>query len=490
MRTWYKIGLLLCLLAAIGSCKKFLAVKPLDTLSGNDFWKTKTDAQKAVTGVYAILLGKFTRGILYNAGDFRAGNWNWYDKTNLKMLGTNRMLETSNGDGAEDPRNWTEFYQAIAAANLCIDRIPGIQDPAFSDRDKKALVAEAKFIRTFIYFYMVRLYGDVPLQLSPYDKDLRPREKMLTVLEVCRKDLAAAKDDLPVAYEDPTNRAVRGTKGAALALMAHMNMWSAGFDKANQQQYWTATAALIKELMDLHQYILLPYTKETFKSIFKGRSEEGIFELSLDANYGGQFHQLICQWTLHEPYIRSGGDGYFSEITPIIKHLDRMYPRGESDKRFDLWFDDPYSTRNGQSAMFLKFSAITNPVSRDYDANLIFFRYADVILLRAEALAYLGQNAEAVNMLNMVRDRAGAKEYNGGGGVALQDAIFVEREKEMMGEGHLYYDLLRTGRIMDKNVTENPLTADQMEKRAWTWPISDDAVKNNPLVTKNQYWIQ
>lgn len=90
----------------------------------------------------------------------------------------------------------------------------------------------------------------------------------------------------------------------------------------------------------------------------------------------------------------------------------------------------------------------------------------------------------------MIRDRAGAKVYNGGGGKALQDAIFYEREKEMMGEGHLWYDLVRTGRVMDKNVTEDPLTQDQMDKGAWTWPISQSAVTNNPLVTRNQYWIQ
>lgn len=482
--------MLICLLLAAGSCKKFLEVKPLDTLSGNDFWKTRGDAQKAINGTYALLLDKYTRSILYNVGDFRAGNWNWFDKTNLRMLGTNRMLNTGNGDGAEDPRDWLGFYKTIAYANLCIDRIPGIDDPVFSSREKKALVAEARFIRAFVYFIMVRLYGDVPLQMDPYDITLRPREKMLTVLDVCLKDLDACKDDLPLSYDDPTYRAVRATKGAALALMANMNMWSAGFDKANQQQYWTQTAALTKELMDLNQYKLLPYTKETFQTIFKGRSEEGIFELSLDANYGGKFHSLICQWTLHEPYIRSGLGGFKSEITPIIKHMDRMYPRGESDKRFDLWFDDPYSTQNGQSAMFLKFSAITDPSTRDYDANFIFFRYAGIILLRAEALADLGQDPEAIKMLNLVRDRAGAKLYTGSGGNALKDAVFFERERELIGEGHLWYDLIRTGRITDKNITEDALTQDQFDKGAWTWPIADAAVSNNPLITKNQYWIQ
>lgn len=487
MNKWYKIGLLICLLAIVGACKKFLEVKPLDTLSGKDFWKTQRDAESAINGAYGILLTKFTRGILYNAGDFRAGNWNWFGKNNLRMLGLNQMLATGGGDGADNAQDWGEFYQAIALSNLCIDRISGVQDPNFSGRDKKALTAEAHFIRAFTYFYMVRLYGDVPLQTNAYDTKLQPREKMLTVLDFCLKDLEAIKEDLPLSYDDPTNRAVRGTKGGALALMAHINMWAAGFDKPNEKKYWTQTAALVKELMDLNVYKLLPYTKETFQAIFKGRSEEGIFELSLDANYGGKFHSLICQWTLHEPYIHDKIGGK-SEITPMIRHLDRIYPRGEYDKRLELWFYNPYST--DQTPMFLKYSAITDPETRDYDANLIFFRYADVILLRAEALAYLNETGESIKMLNLVRDRASAKLYNGGGGKALQDAVFLEREKELMGEGHLWYDLVRTGRITDKNVTENSLTQQQLDMGAWTWPISNSAVTNNPLITRNQYWIQ
>ncbi|MDR6569440.1 Starch-binding associating with outer membrane [Chitinophaga ginsengisegetis] len=489
MKHWFKIGILFCLLLGVGSCKKFLEVKPLDTLSGKDFWKTRGDAQKAISGAYAKLLQKFTNGVVYNVGDFRPGNWNWFDKNGFRNLAANRLLQAG-GDGIEDIPDWGLFYQAIATANLCIDRIPGIEDPAFSSKEKKALVAEARFIRAFIYFYMTRLYGDVPLQTDPYDITLRPREKMLTVLDFCLKDLEACKEDMVISYDDPTNRAVRGTKGAALALMAHINMWSAGFDPANQQKYWTQTADLIKELMDLHEYKLLPYTKETFQTIFKGRSEEGIFELSLDANYGGAFHYLICQWTLHDPIIRDGLNGN-SEITPMVRHLDRVYPRGESDRRLELWFDDPYASKGEKKPMFLKFSAITNPITRDYDANFILFRYADVILLRAEALANLGnRNAEAIAMLNLVRDRAGAKLYAGGGGEPLKTAIFYEREKELMGEGHLWYDLIRTGRIGDRTLTENPLTPDLMEKGAWTWPIATSAVNNNPLVTRNQYWIQ
>ncbi len=222
MQTRYKTGLLigLGLLLLCISCKKFLIVKPVDTLSGSEFWQNRADAEKAINGAYRLLLDKFLESTLYNTGDFRAGWWNWFDKRNLAALGRNDMLgsDLASSDGSDQPKNWTQFYRTIAAANLCIDRIPGIEDPGFTQQQRKALVAEARFIRAFTYFYMVRLYGDVPLQLNPYETDIKPRIDMLTVLDTCIQDLRGCEQDLPVAYDDPTFRAVRGTGARPLPL--------------------------------------------------------------------------------------------------------------------------------------------------------------------------------------------------------------------------------------------------------------------------------
>lgn len=494
MKTSYHIGIIICWVFLASSCKKFLNVKPIDQLSGNSFWQNEQDAQAGINGAYSLLEKKFLASTLYNDGDFRAGNWNWFNKLNLATLASNNLLsaDLNAQDATADPKNsWSGFYQAIAAANICIDRIPGISDPSFSSSMKRQLVAEAKFIRAFTYFWMVRLYGDVPLQNDPYNTDNKPRTDMIQVMDTCINDLNSCKDDLPTEYTDPTNRAVRATKGAALALMAHMYMWNAGFDKANQKADWQQAADLTKQVMDLGVYELLPYTDlESVQTIFKGRSKEGIFELSLDINYGTQFHSLICQWTLHMPYINSSTSlygGYGCEITPEKTMLDKLYPPGTPDSRFTLWFDDPYSTKNPQSAMFLKYSSVSDPAARNYDANFILMRYAGIVLLRAEALADLGQDGEAVTYLNMIRKRASTPTYSGSG-QALKDAIFLEREKELMGEGWLWYDLVRTGRVLDQNSTEDYLTPTEFEAGAWTWPIPASAMQLDPLVKQTQYW--
>src|SRR5699024_6955197 len=482
------------LMGVTTSCKKFLYVKPIDQLTGNNFWEDRDDAEAAIHGAYRLLLNKITFSTLYNDGDFRAGGWNWFNKRNFQMLSENKMLspDLNYQDNTADPAySWVDFYRTIAVANLCVDRIPEIEDPSLSTSTKKSLVAEAKFIRAFTYFYMVRLYGDVPLQFDAYNQEKKERTNMITVLDTCIQDLKKSEHNLPINYQDPTNRAVRATRGAALTLMANMYMWKAGFDEENQKNCWEQTVKLSQQVMDLGVYELLPYSSfEDIQTIFKGRSKEGIFELSLSANYGVSSHTLISQWTMHEPYIHVGLYGGFgSEITPKEEMLDKLFPPGVPDKRFEYWFDDPYSTENPQSAMFLKFASVEDAQSRDFDANYIFFRYAGLLLLRAEAMAKLNKPNEAIALLNEIRKRAGTPDYSGGGGQDLKDAIFMERRKELIGEGWLWYDLVRTKRVLDPNETTNNLSEDDFERGAWTWPIPSSAINDNPHLKQTLYWL-
>jgi hypothetical protein len=116
-------------------------------------------------------------------------------------------------------------------------------------------------------------------------------------------------------------------------------------------------------------------------------------------------------------------------------------------------------------------------------------RYSDAILLRAEALANLDPNDPiAIECLNEVRRRAVATPFTEGSG-NLRDAIFLERSKELMGEGSRYFDLVRTKRVLSKEWTDNPLTSDKFNRGGWTWPIHPNALFNNPKMSLNTYWI-
>jgi hypothetical protein len=120
--------------------------------------------------------------------------------------------------------------------------------------------------------------------------------------------------------------------------------------------------------------------------------------------------------------------------------------------------------------------------------NQIVFRYADALLLYAEALAALGtDDAKACELLNRIRRRAHASEIIASGN-DLMDAIFWERNRELIGEGHYYYDLVRTGRVYDRSYCMNPMTRTNFNVGAWTWPIHKNALTNNTLMQQNLFW--
>jgi hypothetical protein len=142
--------------------------------------------------------------------------------------------------------------------------------------------------------------------------------------------------------------------------------------------------------------------------------------------------------------------------------------------------------------MMLKFAQnafATGEEDSNPDNTFMIFRYAGEILLCAEAMAELGQDNEAIALVNKVRDRAEASQYSGSGGQDLKDFIFLERSRELMGEGHHYFDLVRTRRILSSEWSYNVLTLDKFNRGAWTWPISSDALTNNPFMTLNAYWV-
>ncbi|MEO6520290.1 MAG: RagB/SusD family nutrient uptake outer membrane protein [Mucilaginibacter sp.] len=501
---------LICLLIVVVctgqyGCKKFLEVTPIDKLSGITFWQSQSDVDAFATDIYAQFRNKLTSTEFMPAiGELRAGyvlpatvaNNNSAGEKNLRLVYNAfaaNNLRASNG-GVLDPTQawsgiglsnitkWYEFYSVIQDANIMYDRVnKGV--PGVTAADRKRYMAEAIFLRCFTYFYMVRIYGDVTYYTQPYQQDPLPRMNFVTVLNKCIAELAPVKNDLPVAYPDPALLAIRATRGAADDLLMNMNMWNAGFDQANQATYYQNTADLGAEIIASNTYQLLPL--ENFDQVMRGKSTEGIFEFAQNVNYEGapNVRAFFGEMMLRSPNSNNtSSNAYF-----LATYLQRLYPTGIADKRFDLWFDNTWLSQNG-SFQLLKFKGSIIPATGVPEWGFIMFRYAEAILLRAEALAGLGNDAEAAKMLNMIRSRAGAPAYAGPGGQDLQDAIFNERCKELMGEGYLYFDLIRTRRILNSQWTPNYLTQDQFDKGGWTWPIDVSALYNNPYMSLNTYW--
>lgn len=504
-----KIIYLLALVLIVGQtgCKKFLNVKPLDKLAGNSFFQDRQDVESNVWDTYGLLRDKTgAYPFLPWAGDLRSGMMGAApeatDRDYRFMVPMNDLSEILTGSNANtwwwvgtfgtgNFFTWKGYYQVIAAANNLYFEVGRKPISGLSDKDVKSYQAEAVFLRCLTYFFIVRTWGDVPYYTDAYHETPLPREDMVTVMNNCIDDLVKVKDDLPWTYTDPALRGVRATKGSALALLMNMAMWNAGFDKGNLKQYAQKTADWGKEIIDSKSYELLPM--EDFHTMFKGRSKEGLFEIAQNSNYGEVLsYNTFPDMVLHYPYKRPISTHHYSFCYYRSTFLQMLFPTGQPDLRVQYWFDENMMVDNG-NFQYLKFTnvfAIEDGEDVNPDNNIIIFRYAGAILLRAEALADLGQTDEAVKMLNLVRARAHATLYSGGGGDNLLTAIFAERAKELMGEGHYYYDLVRTGKVMDQQWDYYPLTKAQFDNRAWTWPLNPSVQNNNPYIQLNSYWLK
>jgi hypothetical protein len=532
---------IICLLIVVSasqySCKKFLDITPIDKLTGNNFYKSPEDIEANITDMYGQLFDKYTRTAFAGAtGEFRSGevvpalqggegrygtarigghtriapnpNGNTEkqsiplttvnDRTLLEAVQRGRPWE---GYRFWDLTIWNEYYKVIQSANILVSKLEeGI--PALSEQQTKRYIAEAKFIRSFCYFTMVRLYGDVIYYTKAFQKDPLPRENMVSVISKCIADLKPNYKDLPLTFTDPSLRGVRATQGAAIGLLMNMNMWNAGFDIPNRAAYWTETAILGEEIMTSGAFRLLPLTE--WATVAKGRSEESLFELFRTLNYNNDLNNPFEQSYayspfgdafIHFPYKQPEYTHRYSFNVMTEEYMKKLYPDA-SDQRLTVWFVAPFD-QNPETFQLRKFALNTfiDANRPDLDLNpdntYLIMRYSDAILLRAEALANLGGSNEtaAIDALNVVRLRGGASLYPANQYSGLKEAIFWERAKELMGEGSRYFDLVRTRRILNREWTDNPLTSDKFNRGGWTWPIDQSALTNNPYMTLNNYWI-
>ncbi|MCH5598275.1 RagB/SusD family nutrient uptake outer membrane protein [Niabella ginsengisoli] len=494
MRLYYTLILLFAVLA-VTSCKKFLDVAPADRTGSSSFWQTREDVESAVINCYGFVFEKFNdfnSPVIPAVGDMRCGGIGGVVGAGqlglgFKTISNNDLSNTTDLNVPErynlvDIDDWAPYFESIANCNITLSEIEKME--ALTDDEKNRYEAEVKFVRAFTYFYICRLYGDVPFYTEPYDKTPRPRTSFVTIFNTLIAELDAVKDDLPWTPSNTSDLGVRANRASIYTLIAHLNMWVAGFDKANQNKYWQDAAQKCLAVKNSGEFELLPL--EETKRIFKGKTKESIFEFELNRNYGNTSRYVnLGQWMTHSPIVNYGAN---SDLFFSRELMERIYPPDKPDKRRDIWFYLPYV--NNQTFMFLKQINVADPAGDwIFEDNLMIFRYADVLLLGAEAFANLNNNTEAISMLNMVRERAGANLF-AAGAENLSDAIFWERQKELIGEGHRWYDFVRTGRVLDPNQALTYLTQEEFDRGAWTWPIDAKARINNPEIVLNLYWVR
>lgn len=486
------------------SCKKWLDELPINTVTEDQAWKTGSDAEGAVAVAFAIFrrgLSGLTKddtpattrngswGDYYFWGDGRSGDWiTPNNDSDWEAWFENHLLERSE---LEPLTNWRLFYRAIEQCNLVLEKIPEITTGLTAER-KKQLLADARFLRALSHFYAARIWGDVPINLEARNVKPLGREPLSAVMQMVVDEVNIAIPDLPWRYEGTIKESMsRGTKGAALALKAHASMWLKDYQGASDA---------VKEIISSNMFKLVPV--EGFRDLFDaGESEEMIFEVYYDTKKGeyADYYGHIMTYYLTNPYTSRTN---LTLAVPRSKIME-IYPdyvRDGSDKRVPAFFQSidfsvsgnelrpvlPDPLANGERAiMFAKFRKVKDRSYSLMEAPVPVFRYADVLLLKAEADARLGNVAAALENLNSVRSRAGIPIFTRDDQPIVIEEVLEERRRELIGEFQRSYDLVRVGRLHEFNPN---VTAQGEKDGAGFVPVSDEAFANNPNMEQTYYW--
>jgi starch-binding outer membrane protein, SusD/RagB family len=488
------ITLLVPILYGLTGCKKdFLDVPAQGQVPVTQFWQTQADATQAVNAMYANLRGwtfaAFAPLAVESLGSDDAvtgsdptdGSVAFMDQfNNFTVTATNREL----------PDFWNGMYQEINYCNQVIDNIPNIKmDATLQTR----YLLEAKFVRAYSYFRLVRAFGDVPLRLhipqgaTDYNIPRTPKDQVWAAIE---QDLTDAAAGLPASYNGAD--VGRATKGAALALHAKAALY---------QQKWSDVKDYTDQVIGLSVYSLFPGFEKMFR-VENENSSESIFEIQCAylPNNTGASNSQYCQIQQPRGGFTGNGWGYNVPTQNLVDEFEANDPRlngtilfrGSTSAEGDfIPLDCPNPMYNYKS--YIPFSVYAND-NGGSDQNVRAIRYADVLLMNAEANNELGNTAAALASLEMVRARARNLAIANGAPAntlpkvittdqtALRKAIYHERRVELaMDFESRYFDVVRQGRAAD---VFGPLgwKANKNE----VWPIPQSEIDNSfGVLTQN-----
>ncbi|WP_258178983.1 RagB/SusD family nutrient uptake outer membrane protein [Pontibacter ummariensis] len=503
--------------------EEFLDRKPLSELTTANFYTSAADALAALNAAYDPLQWDVHSRMDWIFGDVVGGDT---DKGSTDDQDYSEILQFQNfTQVASAPLLmdfWSQSYDGVYRANLVLERVPDIDmDPQLKAR----ILGEAKFLRAQYYFDLVRAWGRVPIittVLNPDEVFVARPESIAENWEQIEQDLRDAAEVLPWVYGG--GDVGRATKGAALALLAKVNLFQSTPEGCSSTPY--ATTDQYQEVVDLTgeiiasgNYMLLP----DFPGLFTLQGEnspEHIFSVQGVAGTGGWNNEndglALNQWIAPRTSNFSGW-GFSTPIGPITPEgyggnpkikVNNIYeafepcdPRLEysilepgdiidhgGDKVYE--YDNTWS-RTGYSIQKFLIPEAELAGAANSPLNIPLIRYADVLLWHAEALNELGRTDEALEFVNMIRARARASmpgatcplPLENVSQAELRDLIILERRRELAFEGHRFFDLVRTCRASE---VLNAMGRPFVEGKHNLFPIPQAEIDRNPALQGDQ----
>ncbi len=405
------------------SCNDWLNLEPEDNVIKQEFWNSEQQVHSFTMGLYGKLLDESLTERLFYWGELRGDDLTPNDgitTNNYRIL--NSDITADNTD-----IKWDAFYSSINQCNILITyaKEAADKDVTFTEDELKKYEAEAYGLRALLYFYLVRSFGEVPLMLDAVVDDqvdlFIPKSSQAEILAQINNDLDTARKYAVTDYNNDLYNKARLTKYGVDAIYADYYLWTDQYEKCLE---------VCNEIINSNRFGLVA-GKNWLQEIFiNGNSNESIFELQFTVNKPNPFYKFFNE-----------SPGYFLSSPYIMEIYSGADVRGDS------------ATFYGNAGVIYKYMALSaeedlRRSESNYEANWIFYRYADVLLMKAEALNELGRGAEAIALVNKIQARAGAflTSADVTDDYAIREMILLERRKELAFEGKRWFDVLRNAK--------------------------------------------
>lgn len=506
------------------SCSDFLDVRPENSTTFNNYFRSGQDAEALLNSMMANLR------VAENSGQIHAWAGMKVDNIAMDYRGTPIRRAQQLMARTYFSANWRNYYQAIHDADLLLDnayRFP------MSEEIVDIYRLQAYFVKGICYFWIARGWGDAPI--VPNSMSVTEKIGKSSAIQVLEEATTWALKamDLP-KYEDlkdyagnPRTTKQYGSKGAVAALLANIYAWRANLE--NKKEYWEEAEKYCTMIIENEAgtYALASDPEEVCSRVFKGGSEEGIWEIYRTFNTPGEFTEVafvseeFIGWpvrtdmgvsflypdvleftkeTVNEIYPADDlrRQSYFYGIDSTEFHIKTMEYDWESGQMVEVMraYDYTQMTKAYANVFRFPFYTITGTDHEKYYAGMemskVVWRLADIMLLRAECRFRAGLPDPMEDVIT-VRQRAGlaGADLTDDLGGDVQLAIFRERERELLFEDSRYYDAVRNGiSYVRQELPEafGRLSDEDIQNGALYYPVNSSSMGNNDLILQNIYW--
>jgi len=486
------------LILVSSGCSKFLDEKDPSNLTVESFYTKPADAESAVNAIYQSVNGIYSGAYGFGGGlspwlmlEFATG----LAETDLGEATPNLLVRslTNNADNSEGKLWWDLSYQGIANANLAISKIPGI---SMDENEKKQLLGQAKFLRAFYYYNLVRIFGNIPLitsTVSLSSPDMYPKQdSVANIYSLIVQDLMSA-DSAGLPYLDASGRV---SQGAVQSLLASVYLTMAGYPLNKGTAYYQKAADEAEKVIQSGKYSLFP-SYDDLHTPDKKNTGENIFM----AQYAPYISPSGWQSAII-PY-NMGISAYDSQSGAIFVNQEFADSYEKGDKRaeekqffytkYTLSADRSKTIDLGGTYIYKLFDVEAQNTTASSGLNWPIMRYAEVLLIYAEASNEVsGPTPQAYDAINKIRERAELPKLSGLSKDQFRKAVWEELWHELCYEDKTWFNMVRLRKAynpvtdnFDNFVGHKFTYGPVLQEKDLLFPIPQYEIDNNKNLVQN-----